>query len=420
VAAFVGTAVSGVGGAIAFKLFHSSTTSMFATWQDWVTSDALGIIAVAPLVIEFASAARARLSRSELIEGVLAVAALALMSGFAIFLRSELVATVVPIALLFPPLLWLAARCRPVFAATAAFVVSLLVVWTTTFSVGYFGNPVLPIAERVLAAQASILLVTLGALVLASLFAEIRDKSRLLAEASQHKSQFLANMRSACRSRCESAGTYRCGPGFSAPDRIWAIGPLHRAPKGSISANPSKNTTSPWCWRSQPFLSRSSRPSTVVAAGPGPISRWLAISSSRLVRRFSCRRSRSSGWCRISGGTWNLPRLVGNARALGLTLLGNKLPAEQAAAWGMIWQCVDDAELESAVQALAEQFAVARTRGLAATKTAIRGSWRHSLEEATRHRAGLAGRTWAVGGLCRGGSRPSPANEHRTFWGIDP
>jgi len=194
VAAFVGTAVSGVGGAIAFKLFHSSTTSMLATWQDWVTSDALGIIAVAPLVIEFASAARARLSRSELIEGVLAVAALTLMSGFAIFLPSELVATVVPIALLFPPLLWLAARCRPVFAATAAFVVSLLVVWTTTFSVGYFGNPVLPIAERVLAAQASILLVTLGALVLASLFAEIHDKSRLLAEASQHKSQFLANM----------------------------------------------------------------------------------------------------------------------------------------------------------------------------------------------------------------------------------
>src|SRR5580693_4264582 len=81
-----------------------------------------------------------------------------------------------------------------------------------------------------------------------------------------------------------------------------------------------------------------------------------------------------------SGGTWTLPRLVGNARALGLTLLGNKLPAEQAAAWGMIWQCVDDAELESTVQTLAEQFAVAPTRGLAATKTAIRDSWRHSLE----------------------------------------
>jgi 2-(1,2-epoxy-1,2-dihydrophenyl)acetyl-CoA isomerase len=66
---------------------------------------------------------------------------------------------------------------------------------------------------------------------------------------------------------------------------------------------------------------------------------------------------------------------------LGLTLLGNKLPAEQAAAWGMIWQCVDDAELESTVRTLAEQFAVAPTRGLAATKAAIRNSWRHSLDE---------------------------------------
>jgi signal transduction histidine kinase/CheY-like chemotaxis protein len=59
---------------------------------------------------------------------------------------------------------------------------------------GFFGNPDLPMAERVLAAQASIVLVTLGALVLAALFAEIRDKSQQLETASEHKSQFLANM----------------------------------------------------------------------------------------------------------------------------------------------------------------------------------------------------------------------------------
>ncbi len=82
-----------------------------------------------------------------------------------------------------------------------------------------------------------------------------------------------------------------------------------------------------------------------------------------------------------SGGTWILPRLVGNARALGLTLLGNKLGAEQAAAWGMIWQCVEDTELGATVDALARQLAVAPTRGLAATKAAIRGSWQHSLSE---------------------------------------
>jgi signal transduction histidine kinase len=89
---------------------------------------------------------------------------------------------------LFAPLLWLAARCRPVFAAAAAFIVSLSIVWTTTLCIGYFGNPSLSTAERVLAAQFSILLVTISASVLAALFAEIRDKRRL-AEAALHASE---------------------------------------------------------------------------------------------------------------------------------------------------------------------------------------------------------------------------------------
>ncbi len=82
------------------------------------------------------------------------------------------------------------------------------------------------------------------------------------------------------------------------------------------------------------------------------------------------------------GGTWLLPRLVGNARALGLTLLGDKLPAEQAAAWGLIWRCVEDTELATVVDALATQFASAPTRGLAATRTAIRDGWGSTLEGA--------------------------------------
>ena len=178
----------GIGGAIAFKLFHSTTTPILTTWQHWFASDGLGIITVAPLLIELASASRDRPPLSELVEGALAVAALALVSGLAIFLRSELLATVGPVAVLFAPLLWLAARCRPVFAAAAAFIVSLSIVWTTTFGIGYFGNPGLSMAERVLAAQVSILLVTIGASVLAALFAEIRDKRRL-AEAALHASE---------------------------------------------------------------------------------------------------------------------------------------------------------------------------------------------------------------------------------------
>jgi 2-(1,2-epoxy-1,2-dihydrophenyl)acetyl-CoA isomerase len=82
-----------------------------------------------------------------------------------------------------------------------------------------------------------------------------------------------------------------------------------------------------------------------------------------------------------SGGTWCLPRLVGQARAMGLALLGDKLPAEQAAEWGLIWRCVEDAELAAAVDSLAAQLAVAPTRGLARTKQAIRATWQHSLPE---------------------------------------
>jgi signal transduction histidine kinase len=187
-AALIGTAASGIGGAITFKFFHSAATPVLATWRHWFASDGLGIIAVAPLMIELASAWRDRPPVSELVEGTLAVVALALASAVAIFLRSELLANVGPVAVLFAPLLWLAARCRPVFAAAAALIISLSIVWTTTFGIGYFGNPNLSMDERVLSAQVSILLVTIGASVVAALFAEIRDK-RKLAEAALHASE---------------------------------------------------------------------------------------------------------------------------------------------------------------------------------------------------------------------------------------
>ena len=187
-AAIVGTAVSGVGGAITFRLFHSTTTPILTIWQHWFASDGLGIITVAPLLIELAPASRDRPPLSELVEGALTVVALALVSGFAIFQRSELLANVGPVAVLFAPLLWLAARCRPVFAAAAAFIVSLSIVWATTFRIGYFGNPDLSMDQRVVAAQLSILLVTFGASVLAALFAEFRDKKRL-AEAALRASE---------------------------------------------------------------------------------------------------------------------------------------------------------------------------------------------------------------------------------------
>jgi 2-(1,2-epoxy-1,2-dihydrophenyl)acetyl-CoA isomerase len=81
-----------------------------------------------------------------------------------------------------------------------------------------------------------------------------------------------------------------------------------------------------------------------------------------------------------AGGTFFLPRLVGSARALGLALLGDKLPAPQAETWGLIWKCVEDAELHSTVEALLQHFATAPTFGLAATKRALQVSGANTLE----------------------------------------
>jgi len=181
-ATIVGTAVSGIGGTMGYMLFHSSAASVLTIWQHWFASDALGIVTVAPLLIEIAAATRDPPPRSELTAGLAALAALAAMSGLVIFLPREPWATVVLIALLFPLLLWLAARCRPVFAAAAAFIVALTIVWTTTFGFGVFGDSSLPIADRIQGAQASILAASLCAFVLAALFAERRQNEVALRE----------------------------------------------------------------------------------------------------------------------------------------------------------------------------------------------------------------------------------------------
>ena len=81
-----------------------------------------------------------------------------------------------------------------------------------------------------------------------------------------------------------------------------------------------------------------------------------------------------------SGGTYFLPRLLGSARAMGLALLGDKLSAQQAAEWGLIWKCVEDTAFASTVDALLAQLAQAPTRGLAATKRALHASAGATLE----------------------------------------
>jgi 2-(1,2-epoxy-1,2-dihydrophenyl)acetyl-CoA isomerase len=102
----------------------------------------------------------------------------------------------------------------------------------------------------------------------------------------------------------------------------------------------------------------------------------VATRSASFIQAFS-----KLGLVPDSGGTWFLPRLVGTARAMGLALLGDKLSSEQAAQWGLIWRCVEDAEFSGVVDALARQLAVAPTQGLARTKQAIYEGWGRSLDE---------------------------------------
>jgi PAS domain S-box-containing protein len=191
-AAIVGTTVSGIGGTLGFKYLHSSTAPVLVTWEHWFASDALGIVTIAPLLIGLAAAARAPPPRSEIIEGILALVALAVMSGLVILLPRESWAIVVPIAMLFPLLLWLAARCRPVFSAAAAVIAAFTIVWTTTFGIGTFGDPTLPIADRILGAQATMLAISLCAFVLAALFAERRHHEGVLIESEAQLQEALA------------------------------------------------------------------------------------------------------------------------------------------------------------------------------------------------------------------------------------
>jgi PAS domain S-box-containing protein len=180
--AIIATAASGIGGALAFKYLEHSSAPLLTTWHHWFASDALGIITVAPLLIGIAAAVRDPPTHTELVEGSTALALLALMGALVIVLPDATWAPVISVALLFPVLLWLAARCRPVFAAAAAFIVALTIVWTTTFGIGLFGDPGMAPADRILGSQAGIVAVSLCAFVLAALFAERRRHEAVLRE----------------------------------------------------------------------------------------------------------------------------------------------------------------------------------------------------------------------------------------------
>lgn len=183
-AAIVAAAMSGIVGASGFTLFHKSPTSFLTIWQHWLLSDALGIVTIAPLLIGLGAAVRDPPPHNEVSEGAAVLVVLIIASGIIVLLPREPWMAVLPAGLFFPLLLWVTARCRPVFAAAGAFIVALTVVWTTTFDIGILGDPTLPVAQRILVAQASILTASFCALVLAALFAERKAHELRLAHSN--------------------------------------------------------------------------------------------------------------------------------------------------------------------------------------------------------------------------------------------
>jgi len=181
-AALVATVISGAVATIGFLAFHPSPAPALTIWRNWLASDALGIITIAPLLVGLFGAMRDRPSPREAFECLLALVCVAALAGLIIKLPSEAWAVEVIVALFFPLSLWLAARCQPGFAAAAVSIIAITVVWSTTYGSGVFGNPALTIRERVLTAQAIILATSLGALILAALFAERRRHEAIVVE----------------------------------------------------------------------------------------------------------------------------------------------------------------------------------------------------------------------------------------------
>jgi 2-(1,2-epoxy-1,2-dihydrophenyl)acetyl-CoA isomerase len=101
----------------------------------------------------------------------------------------------------------------------------------------------------------------------------------------------------------------------------------------------------------------------------------LAARSARFIQPF-CR----LGLVPDSGGTYYLPRLVGEARAKGLALLGDALGAAEAESWGLIWKAVDDDQLMAEARKLAGHLATQPTYGLGLTKRAIQASAGNSFD----------------------------------------
>lgn len=178
-AAGLGAAASGIGGAATMTLLHN-TGPFWDVWRTWFLASSVGIVVVAPLVIGLRQLWRELPSRAESVEGVGVLAIVPLASWYAVAQPIGSWLSFDADALVFPLLLWLAARCQATFGIAGAFVWSITVICATAFGVGHFGDATVPLTERVKGAQVAVTLVTLCTLVLIALFTERRRNEAAL------------------------------------------------------------------------------------------------------------------------------------------------------------------------------------------------------------------------------------------------
>ena len=180
-ATIAATAASGVVGTIGFVWFHGAATDSAPTvWFHWIASDGLGTLIIAPLVIGSASLLRRVPSTREAVESAVALAVACLLCAYLVLSPNRDWTADLSIVVLCPLFVWIAARLPPGIASAAIFICAITIVITTTFGIGFFGYSLVPIGQRIQAAQATILAISFGALVLTALFSERRLQGLVL------------------------------------------------------------------------------------------------------------------------------------------------------------------------------------------------------------------------------------------------
>jgi PAS domain S-box-containing protein len=190
----IAAAASATGGTATMTLLDPAAP-FWDVWRVWFLSNGIGIVVVAPLVIELARAWREPPSRREMTEGVAVLAFLALGALYVHTHPTSSWISFSPDAFTLPPLLWLAVRCTPPFAMAGSFVVSISAICTTTLGIGHLSDAGLPIIERVHGVQTSVMVTTAYTLVLIALFSERRLRAALL----EHSNEQLRNQEGAFR-----------------------------------------------------------------------------------------------------------------------------------------------------------------------------------------------------------------------------